>query len=108
MNKVVKVKPLEQMCRCFSNHFFYVDTERYDQGLDDMIVFTEGVIAGLFVWTVLVNPLTGHFVCSKDGTETKEEWITEKSEQMQGTPWYDDLLGMIYCLTEEEGSHETV
>lgn len=101
MKKNRRPRTLEQIIGNFADHLFSVERSGYDEGLDDLVAFRDGVIAGSFVWTVLVNPLTGHFVCSKNGTETKKEWITEESDQMQGTPWYDELLGMIYCQDEE-------
>ncbi len=97
------VKPLKQICQAFADHLFTVDAERYQSGLDDLVVFKDGVIAGTFVWTVLVNPANGHFICSRTGTETRQEMATEESGEMKGTPWYDELAGMVFRMEEPEG-----
>lgn len=102
MEKNRRPRTLEQIIRNFADHLFSVERSGYDEGLDDMVAFRDGVVAGNFIWTVLYNPANGHFICSRTGTEIRKEWITEESERMQGTPWYDELLGMIYC-PEEKG-----
>lgn len=103
MSKFVRVRPLEQIRRTFVDHLFTVDDERYRQGLDDLVVFKDGVIAGTFIWTVLVNPANGRFICSRTGTETMKEMATEESGELKGTPWYDELVGMVFRMEELEG-----
>lgn len=102
MDKKRRPRALKQICQNFAEHMFNVDTEDYRRDLDDMVVFKDGVLECGFVWTVLVNPANGHFICSITGIETKEEWITEDNKELVGTPWYDELMDMIFCQEEEE------
>lgn len=103
MDSALRPRPLEQICRNFSDHIFTVDASRFLDGNDDLIVCTDGIIAGTFFWTILVNPQTGHFIVSRTGTETRRQMKTEKNVELTGTPWYDELMRMIYCQREEEG-----
>ncbi len=101
MDKKRQPRALEQICQNFADHLFTVDAEDYQNGRGYMVAFKDGVLGCGFVWTVLVNPANGHFICSITGTETKEDWITEGNTELIGTSWYDELMDMIFCQEEE-------
>lgn len=109
MSEEARVKPLEQVCQAFADHLFNVDRSFYDEGLDDFVVFKDGVVAGMFIWTVLYNPANGHFICSRTGTETRRQMATEESGEMKGTPWFEELMKMVFRLEDLKGeSHEEI
>lgn len=90
-------RTLEQICCAFADHLFTVDANQYLQGRSDLVVFSDGVIARKFIWTVLFNPINGNFLCSPTGTETRTEMATEDSAHMRGNALVrradgDDLL----------------
>lgn len=101
MKRFNGARPMEEIIENFKAHQFDVDMRSWDKG-DDWLVFRFGNIAGTIIHNCLVSPWNGRFICNPDGRLDPEGMYNELDEDMDGIPWYDELLTMIYVPNEGE------
>lgn len=101
MKKFNGTRPMEEIVRNFKAHGFQADMDRWNRG-DDWLVFRFGRIEGRPIANCLVCPFNGRFICNPDGRLDPEGMYNELDEDMDGIPWYDGLLDMVYVPAEGE------
>ncbi len=94
MKKFQGTRMMSDLIDQFESHAFATDRREYDNQGSDFIAFRNGWIGTKFIVLCLVYPWNGRFICNPTGRIG--EHVTERSEEMEGTSWYDELLSMIY------------